>query len=50
VKVFHADGSKDLNDETKHRFIGQVAFDLSSVLCSNTRSITLPVAQTGEYR
>jgi uncharacterized OsmC-like protein len=50
VKLFHADGAKDLNDESKHRFIGQAGFELCSVLTSLSRSVTVPVSQSGEYR
>eukprot|EP01040_Poterioochromonas_malhamensis_P007713 gene7713-8331_t len=48
VKVFHADGSKDLNNEGQHRLIGEIAFELATVLCSSTKTVNLPIVNPSD--
>eukprot|EP01040_Poterioochromonas_malhamensis_P007719 gene7719-8337_t len=50
IKVFSADGSKDLNDESKHRLIGEAVFELSPLLATSGSRVTLPLVQKGENR
>eukprot|EP01040_Poterioochromonas_malhamensis_P007714 gene7715-8332_t len=48
IKVFHADDSKDLNNESHHRFIGEIAFELATVLCSSTKTVNLPLVNPSD--
>ena len=48
--MFHAEGSYDLNDESKHRFIGEAVFELSNLLCAPSKALTIPIVQKGEFK
>lgn len=49
MKVFHADANyPDLDNDSKHRFIGEATFELANLLCSPTKVATIPLHHQGD--
>jgi hypothetical protein len=48
IKVFHADGSKPLDDESKHRLIGEANFELATLLCASSKSVVIPLVNPSD--
>ena len=49
VKIYHADANyPNLDDESKHRFIGEATFELANLLCSPTKVTTIPLFHQGD--